>query len=422
MPVKPNTTPVETAHFRFALIAPVIQGLFPDASASAYYRRVTEHPITKPDGTTFQYNPKTLEKWTNLYRHGGMDALLPQTRSDKGSTRSLDDAAIEEIYRLREKYPRINATMIHTMLVQNGYIPATVNKRAVQRFIKVNDLKSARNPNIKDRKAFEEPEFGCMWQCDTCYLPYITEDGKSRRTYLIMIIDDHSRLIVGGQIFYQDNAYNFQKVLKQAIATYGIPDKLYLDNGSPYSNEQLTFICGSVGCLELHTPVRDGASKGKVERNFRTLKDRWLHALDTSQIQSLDEFNEMLASYIHKHNTTVHSATKESPLDRFLRTREHIRSPKSAEWLDECFHNRIIRKVNNDSCVTIDNIYYDAPQQFIGMKVEIRYLPGQMDQAYILYEGTHYPIPATDKNANSRTKRNNLPTIDYSQKGEPNHE
>lgn len=417
MPNKKNITPIETAHFRFALIAPVIQGLFPDPSAAAYYRRVTDQPITLPDGSTFHYNPKTLEKWTNNYRHGGMDALLPQNRSDKGTTRVLNDVTIAEIYRLREKYPKINATMIHTMLIHNGYIPATVSKRAVQRFMKSNDLKSARNPNIKDRKAFEEPQFGCMWQCDTCYLPYITEDGTSRRTYLIMIIDDYSRLIVGGQIFYNDNSYNFQKVLKHAIATYGIPDKLYLDNGSPYSNEQLTFICGSVGCLELHTPVRDGASKGKVERNFRTLKDRWLNALDTKQILSLAQFNEELKSYIHQHNTTIHSATGESPLDRFLRTKEHIRAPKSGEWLEECFHNRVTRKVNNDSCITIDGIYYDAPQQFIGAKVEIRYLPGHMENAYILYEGVHYKIPATDKVANSRTRRNNFPIIDYSQKG-----
>lgn len=169
--------------------------------------------------------------------------------------------------------------------------------------------------------------------------------------------------------------------------------------------------------MELHTPVRDGASKGKVERNFRTLKDRWLNALDTNQIHSLEEFNELLREYIHRHNTTIHSATKESPLDRFLRSREHIRTPKSQEWLDECFHNRIHRKVNNDSCISIDGVYYDAPQQFIGMKVEIRYLPGHMDEAYILYEGVHYPIPATDKVANSRTKRNNTyPSIDYSRK------
>jgi transposase InsO family protein len=410
---KKTISPTETAHFRFALIAPVIQGLFPDQSAAAYYRRITEEPIIKPDGTSFRYNPKTLEKWTFYYKNGGMDALIPGTRSDKGTSRALNDTAIEEIYRLKETYPKLNATQIYHMLIKNAFIPATVSVAAVQRFIKKQDLKSARNPNVKDRKAFEEADFGRLWQADTCYLPYIKENGKRRRTYLIMILDDHSRMIVGGQIFYNDNAYNFQQVLKRAIATYGIPDKLYTDNGSPYCNSQLSFICGSVGTVHLKTPVRDGASKGKVERSFRTLRNRWLNLLVPDQIQSIDEFNELLANYIHINNTTLHSAFKETPLVRFMRTREHIRLPQSHKWLDECFHNRITRKVNNDSCITINSIIYDAPMQFIGMTVEVRFLPGAMEDAYILYEGIHYPIPATDKVANSKTKRNNLPTINY---------
>jgi hypothetical protein len=81
-----------------------------------------------------------------------------------------------------------------------------------------------------------------------------------------MIIDDHSRLLVGGGLFYNDNAYNFQKVLKDAVAAYGIPSKLYVDNGCSYSNEQLSLIYGSVGIVLLHTRVRDGASKSKTER------------------------------------------------------------------------------------------------------------------------------------------------------------
>ncbi len=79
-----------------------------------------------------------------------------------------------------------------------------------------------------------------------------------------MIIDDHSRMIVGGEIFYNDNAYNYQKVLKSAIATYGLPDKIYMDNGMPYRNDQLKLILGSLGIIGAHTAVRDGASKGKV--------------------------------------------------------------------------------------------------------------------------------------------------------------
>lgn len=414
---KNKVSPIEIGHFRFALIAPVIQGTFVEPSAAAYYRRVTAEPLLAPDGQTVTYQPKTLEKWVEHYRKGGMDALMPKTRADKGATRTLTDVAIEEIYRLKAKYPRLNATQIHLRLIEDNFILATVSVASVQRFIKRQDLKSARNLNIKDRKAFEEEFFGGLWQADTCYLPHISEGGKSRRTYLIMIIDDHSRMIVGGRIFYNDNAYNFQTILKDAIATYGIPNKLYLDNGASYSNQQLALICGSVGTVKLHTPVRDGASKGKIERNFRTLKNRWLYGLDTSQILSLEEFNQELAHYIRKHNTTVHSATGKTPMDRFLATRDHIRAPKSKEWLEECFQNRIWRKVNNDACISIDGIYYDAPPQFIRMKVEVRYLPGQMEDAYLLYEDLHYPLYRTDKVANGKTKRNNFPAIDYSKAG-----
>ena len=105
---------------------------------------------------------------------------------------------------------------------------------------------------------------------------------------------------MGGGLFYNDNAYNFQKVLKDAVAAHGIPAKLYVDNGCSYSNEQLSLICGSIGTVLLHTKVRDGASKAKIERQFRTLK-----------------------------NTSIHSGIGATPLERYQQTRSSIRSPKS---------------------------------------------------------------------------------------------
>lgn len=219
----------EVAQFRFALIAPVVQGLYPDASAAAYYKRVTRNPLVLQDGSSVTYSYKTLEKWKSLYSLGGLDALMPNARSDKGLSRALNDEAINEIYRIKEEHPRMNATQIYEYLVRESFLAATVSVDSVQRFIRNNDLKSARDPNLRDRKAYEEDEFGKIWQADTCYFPYITEDGKTRRVYCIMIIDDHSRLLVGGELFYNDNACNFQKVFKQAVATYGIPDKLYVD-------------------------------------------------------------------------------------------------------------------------------------------------------------------------------------------------
>ena len=405
------------AQFRLALIAPVIHGLYPDASRNAYYQRITENPLTLPDGSAFRYSPKTISKWVSLYQNGGIDALMPRERSDKGGTRVLTDTAIEEIYRLKEAFPRLNSTQIHRHLVEEAFIPASVSVCAVQRFVKKHDLKSARNPNMRDRKAFEEDAFGKMWQADTCYLPYITEDGLRRRVYCIMIIDDHSRFLVGGGLFYNDSAYNFQKVLKDAVAAHGIPSKLYVDNGSSYSNGQLSLICGSIGTVLLHTKIRDGASKAKIERQFRTLKETWLYTLDLDSLSSLAQFNGLLKDYMRSYNTSLHSGIGTTPLSRYQQTRASIRTPASREWLEECFLNRITRKVNKDSTVSIDKVSYDVPMQFISSKVEIRFLPDDMSSAFILYEGVHYPIRPTDKNENCRTKRNNTPGIDYSKLG-----
>ncbi len=71
--------------------------------------RITKDPLTLPDGRRVKYSWKTPQKWHYLYKKGGFDALLPKTRSDKGVPRALPDTAVEEIYRLKEKYPRLNA-------------------------------------------------------------------------------------------------------------------------------------------------------------------------------------------------------------------------------------------------------------------------------------------------------------------------
>jgi len=406
----------EMAYFRFALVAPVIQGNFPDASVAAYCRRITENPITRPDGTLFHYKPATLQRWVELYNAEGMEALMPRARSDKGSVRLLSDECILEIYRIKEKFPKLDAVQIHIRLVEDGFIPASVSPRTIQRFIKTKGLRTpAASGLLKDRKAYEEPFFGAMWLADTCYFPYVPDaNGKRQRTYLIALVDDHSRMVVGARLFFDDNAYNFQILLKDAVATYCIPDKIYVDSGPPYKNAQLSFICGSIGSVLIHAPIRDGAAKAKVERWFGVLKGRWLNGLDISQIRSLDEFNRELAEAVRKHNLTVNSSTGQTPMDRFLATRGRTRIPESEEWLREAFMNRVVRKVKNDSTLSIQNIQFDAPMQYIRQTVEVRFLPDRLSEAYIFDNGTHFPLKLTDKQANSRAKRENWPTVDYS--------
>ena len=405
---------VAVAGIRLSVIQPAFNGTFPDMSKKAYYDRIAREPLKLPDGREVRYSPGTYACWESDYRKGGFDALMPRERADKGRSRKLDADAIAKIYELREKYPRLSAAGIRDKMIADGLINAVdVSVTTFQRFIKKNTLKGACAPGLKDRRAFEEEFSTGMYQADTLYGPYINENGSSRRTYCIMVLDDRSRLIVGGKFFYQDNSVNFQKVLHDAVATYGIPGKLYVDNGSPYKNEQLSLICGQLGTVLIHTPVRDGASKGKVERNFRTLRSKFLNAIDPSGLKSIAELNLMLADYILSHNASVHSATGATPYSRYLDDICHIRMPESREWLDDCFLHRVKRRVKNDSTVMINKKLYDVPMEFIRSTVEVRYRPGDPDSAFILDNGRRFPISPTDKTANSKIKRDNGYSVRY---------
>ena len=401
-----NTNPYEMAHFKFSLIAPALQGTYTDSSRAAYYRRITEKPLLRPDGTAFQYKPKTIQRWERQYRHGGMDALIKPPRSDSGNTRAISRDAASAIYDLRERFPKLNATQIHLKLLEDGYITAGTSVRCVQRFIKRWELKAGKPAGIKDRKAFEESYFGGMWQADSCHFPFVPDkSGVPAKTYLLAIVDDYSRMIVAAEIFFKDNAVNFQKLLKSAVASYGIPNKTYCDNGGPYVNNQTLLICDNIGTVLIHAPVRDGAAKGKIERCFRTVKERWLNGIDIRAVTSLAHFNELLAKYVREHNLTVNSSTGQTPMERYLSTRDRIKTPQSREWLDDCFLHRVIRKVRNDATIRIDKTQFDVPMQFIAHTVEVRYLPNDDNSAFIFFDGLRYPIRKTNKVENAKTRR-----------------
>ena len=189
-----------------------------------------------------------------------------------------------------------------------------------------------------------------------------------------------------------------------------------LSYGAPYVNEQLALICGAIGCVLIHTKVRDGASKAKIERFWKTAKEGFVYSLDMDQVHSLDEFNALFREYLRTYNTKPHSGIGCSPFERYRATRDAIRRPKTREWLDESFLNRISRKVRKDSTVSIDKVSYDVPMQFIGQTVEIRFRPGEMGSASIFYEDARFPIRPTNKNENCHTRRNNT-VIDYSKMG-----
>ena len=72
--------------------------------------------------------------------------------------------------------------------------------------------------------------YGCG---DSSVGPYLkTEDGKKHKVYVIALIDDASRYIVGIDVFFNDNFVNLMSVMKSAVAKFGVPKLFKLDFGN----------------------------------------------------------------------------------------------------------------------------------------------------------------------------------------------
>lgn len=403
----------DVALFRYGLIAPMISGLTAGLSLSAYAREAAKKPVRHPDGTERCVPEKTIMRWYRDYQKGHLEALTPKERSDKGSFRVLTDDAKERIRQLRAEFPKMNAVVLREKLVEEGVIPGTLSKSTIQRFVRSLRTKEPLSGEIKERRAFEAPYPGELWMADTKYYPVLEENGKKRRAYMMVIIDDCSRMIMGAELFYSDNAVNFLALLKTAIQTYGIPRKLYVDHGGPYDNRQLRAICADCGIQLSFAPVRDGRAKGKVERLHRTLEERLIHAVHPEEIDGLEHYNKLVREEVHRYSRTVHSVTGEMPYKAYMAGLKGIRSMDPPDRLDEIFELRTHRKVRGDSTISVDKICFDVPPQFIGMTVELRWKPERPYDFRLLFDGKYYEVHRTDRVVNYNTPRHSCIDIDY---------
>ncbi len=415
-----DRTGIEYAQFKLGIISPALNKTYTEPSMAAYFRRIASNPVGLPDGTTALLNPSTIASWRLAYLKEGFEGLMPKKRSDRNQSRRIDADLALDIQRLRMEKPNINATMMLAQLIEQGYITqGEISVSTMQRFFRRTPVPVPTANAQKDRRAFESARVNGIWQADTLYGPYVGTPAK--RAYMQAIIDDKSRKIVAARFVDKDNAATFQETLYMAVSSHGIPEKLFVDNGGPYKNGQLSLICGGLGIVLLHAGVRDGAAKGKIERWNRTLRMRFLSDLPAGACDSIDALNAAFAKWVLAYNQHVHSSTKMAPAEAWAAESENVRwAPGGQDGLKEAFRNRITRKVANDATVVVDHIRYDVPMGYVGEKVDIRFTPGRSDDTWFCLEGSApVRIVPTDKAANADTpRRKAVYSIDFKESGD----
>ena len=393
------------ALFKYSIIAPFINGTSNTKSVRSFCDQASKKEYSYK-GDSYTFKSSTIRNWISKYKKQGYDDLIRKTRSDKTKPRVLDDDILTRVNILKNEYPKLRTTALYKILIDEGYfIDNEISLRTFERYVANCNFISLNSEY--ERKAYTFEFSNDSWQCDTTSGPYILIKGQKYKTYIMVFIDDHSRLIVGARAFFNDNALNMQSLFKEAIKLYGIPKQLYADNGGPYSNKQLSIICARLGINLKNARAYDPQAKGKVERFNRTLKDTWMNTFNWNNIKSLDELNKLLDNYINKYNNTFHRSLNNTPNEVYFKDNSEVRHV-DLNKLESYFYHTINRKVSNVGTVKIENNVYEIDYSLVKRTIELTYDPFDLSKVY--YNGKEYGLLDSVSNSKKRRKKN----VDYS--------
>lgn len=352
-------------------------------------KAVSQMTFTDEDGQPRQFTWRTIETWHCRYQKHGVTALANVTRIDKGKPRKvspeeLQAAILAVLPKVHDRVPT-KALLYRLCIEQNHFTRAQLAPNTFSRLVDQFELlKPDDQCANKQRLAFAKAHANEMWQADTLFGPYVQQGDGRVQTRLIAFLDDASRVCCHGEFFLAENVDTLIEALRAGFYKRGVPQSLYVDNGSIYSSKEIIQICARVGCLLHHTPIRDGAAKGKIERFFRTAREQFLaRDLDLSSLEAL---NRQFTQWVEEHyNAQKHSVLGMSPLDRFALDRNRVRFLPPNQANDELFFVEEDRQVRADNTFSFKSVRFEAPRHLPERTIQVRFQRAQPTQRVLVY-------------------------------------
>lgn len=240
-------------------------------------------------------------KWLHRFAESGAAGLESQSRRPHFSPNKTEELIEQAILALRRQHPAWGGRKLKARLEAMGYqgVPAPSTITAVlHRNGLVEPTESTKH---KAFIRFEHPHPNCLWQIDfKGHFP--TRRG---RCHPLTGVDDHSRFNVLLQACADETTGTVINALTSAFRRYGLPDRITMDNGSPWGGDErtdLTVVTAwlvRLGIGVSHSRPYHPQTQGKDERFHRTLL---AEAIVGRQFQDLEDCQHQFDIFRETYN------------------------------------------------------------------------------------------------------------------------
>ena len=365
------------ALFRLSVLGPLVSR---ESLERGEFKRVVaelaQRDYAIPNSQRHRLGAKTIEAWYYAWRHHGLEGLVPKTRVDRGRSR-IEPALQEAILAAKRDNPRRSTRQILRLLRAQGQPGAqALSRSALHRLLQQHGLsRVAGTPgSAEERRSFNAEFAGTIWYGDVMHGPRVRLGGQVRKSYLVSLFDDASRLVAHSAFCLGETALDIEGVLKQALLRRGVPVKLVVDNGAAYRASTLQSLCARLGIHLIFCRPYAPEGKGKLERWHRTVREQFLAELDERRLADLADLNARLWAWLEQvYHRTEHSGLGGmTPLARYQRDLPRIRSLGArAAQLDALFYHRVRRLVRKDGTVSYLGRRFEVPFELAGCRISL---------------------------------------------------
>jgi transposase InsO family protein len=406
--------PVDHAEAVALFRAEVIGGLARRALTRGELRaalRTLAQTRFRPPGAaaTRTFSLPTLERWYYDYRRGGLTALRPVPRSDRGRAHALTATQRALLCDIRREHPAASAPLIVRTLIADGRLAAgVVSPTTVARLYReqgLDRIAARAGDSPKTRLRWEAAAPHALWHGDVCHGPALLADGVARPLRIHGLLDDASRAVVALEAHHAEREVDMLGLLVAALRRHGRPSALYLDNGATYRGEALRVACGRLGIALLHARPYDAPARGKMERFWRTLREGCLATLGTQA--SLAAVQVRLDTWLAEHyHRAPHAAL-------FGRTPGEVLAAGpppdrlAEQALADALTVRARRRVRRDSTVSVAGQTWETDQGWLaGRLVTVAHcLLEPPTPPWLEHEAKRFALHRVDPRANAHRTR-----------------
>jgi transposase InsO family protein len=338
----------------------------------------------------FGIHPATGYKWLERWQ-GDERELSDRSRRPHQSPGRSSLELEQEILEVRDAHPAWGARKIAACLLRHGIEPPAVS--TVHAILRRHDRIEPKPGGPSASQRFEKEAPNLLWQMD--FKGWVRL-GDGRRCHPLTIIDDHSRYVPCLKACADQKTATVQGHLATTFGRYGLPQALFVDNGSPWGDAsgwhwtRLRLWLLKLGVELIYARPYHPQSRGKNERFHRTLDE------EVFAFKRFDAFSQVQRAFdiwrdIYNFERPHEALALKVPADRYRPSPRPM--PKTLPKI-EYDMGEIVRTVpQTKDYISFKGRLWKVPEAFRGERLAIR--PRATDGRYAVCFAS-YPIATID--------------------------